>query len=238
MPRLPPAPMISTVSPFFSSATLNRRFQAVGHVAHHHRGVAEIEAGRHVDRGAGGDADELGKAALPLDAHHAFRAVVAGAVLRADVERHAAGGRDPFADLAAGDAGADRVDDAGAVDAGNERQHRAAEHLLAGAQAHVEHAVDGRGMDADAHLALPGHRVRPVLVFEVFGRAELVDHVGFQLPDLPLAPRGYAPAIPPLGLPSHARPAKMPRAPDRLSWIGSPLMCGASPTTKTQGRHP
>ena len=29
-PRLPPAPMTSTVSPAFSSATLNSRFQAVG----------------------------------------------------------------------------------------------------------------------------------------------------------------------------------------------------------------
>ena len=43
------------------------------HVAHHHRRVAEIEARRHIDRGAGGDADQLGEAALPLDAHHAFR---------------------------------------------------------------------------------------------------------------------------------------------------------------------
>ena len=44
VPRLPPAPMISTVSPGFSLATLTSRFQAVGDVAHHHGGVAEIEA--------------------------------------------------------------------------------------------------------------------------------------------------------------------------------------------------
>src|SRR4029079_9846316 len=141
--------------------------------------------GRHVDRGTGGDADQLRKSALPLDAHHAFRAGVAGAVFRTDVERHAARRRDPLPDLALRHAGADRVDDAGAVDAGNERQRRTAEHLLAGAQAHVEDTVDGRGMDADAHLALPRHRVRPVLVFEVFGRAELMDDVRFQLPALP-----------------------------------------------------
>jgi hypothetical protein len=30
LPRLPPAPMTSTVSPALSSATLNSRFQAVG----------------------------------------------------------------------------------------------------------------------------------------------------------------------------------------------------------------
>ena len=149
------------------------------HVAHHHRGVAEVEPVGQRDRGAGRDADELGEAARPLDAHHAFRAVVVAAVLRADVERHDAGRRDAIADLPARDAGADRVDDAGAVDARDERQHRAAEHLLAGAQAHVEHAVDGRGMDADADLARARLRVGHVLVFEHVGRAELVDDVRF-----------------------------------------------------------
>ena len=165
VPRLPPAPMISTVSPFFSSATLNSRFQAVGTWRITTAASRKSRPCRHVDGGAGGHADQLGEAALPLDAHHAFRAGVARAILRADIERHAAGGRDAVADLAARHAGADRVDDAGAVDAGDERQHRPAEHLLAGAQAHVEHAVDGRGMDADAHLARARLRVGHVLIF-------------------------------------------------------------------------
>ena len=80
------------------------------------QGVGLLELG--VDGGAGGDADQLGKAALPPDAHHAFRSGIAGAVFRADVERHGPCGRDPLADLATGYAGADRVDHAGAVQRG------------------------------------------------------------------------------------------------------------------------
>ena len=47
----------------------------------------------------------------------------------------------------------DRIDDAGAIDAGNKRQHRAACGFLAGAQADVEHAIDGRGVHLDANFA-------------------------------------------------------------------------------------
>src|SRR5438309_1931892 len=110
MPRLPPAPMISTVSPCWSFAVLMRRFQAVGQ-GHDH-------TGRH--------ADKLGKAAWALDAHHALRAVVVGAVLRDGLKRHAAGGGNTLADAPARDARPERVDSTGAVDAGNERQHRVA----------------------------------------------------------------------------------------------------------------
>src|SRR5262249_24422758 len=54
--------------------------------------------------------------------------------------------------------------------------HRAARALLAGAHADVEHAVDGGGVDLDAHLAFARHRIRRVLILEHVGRAELVDH--------------------------------------------------------------
>ena len=51
-------------------------------------------------------------------------------------------------DLPAVDLRADRIDDAGAIDARYERQHWPAILFAAGAQADIQHAVDGRGMDA------------------------------------------------------------------------------------------
>ena len=105
---------------------------------------------RNGDAGAGRHGDKLGKAAGPLDAHHALRPVVAAAVLGADIERHDAGGGDAVADAPAADLRPDRIDDAGAIDAGNERQHRPAILLAAGAQADVEDAIDGRRMHLDA----------------------------------------------------------------------------------------
>ena len=49
----------------------------------------------------------------------------------------------------------------------------AARRLLAGAQAHVEHAVDGSGMNADADLARARRRIGQILVSQHIGRAEL-----------------------------------------------------------------
>ena len=145
------------------------------HVAHHHRGAMEVEILRDRNAGAGRHGDKLGKATRPLDAHHALRSVIATAVFGGDVERHDAGGGDAIADFPAADFRPDRVDDAGTVDAGNERQHRAAILLAPGAQADIEHAIDGRRMHPDADLALARHRVGQILVAQHLGRAVFVD---------------------------------------------------------------
>jgi hypothetical protein len=68
-----------------------------------------------------------------------------------------------------------RIDHAGAVDPGDERKDGPARALLAGAQAHVEHAVDGRGVHANADLARARLRVRNFLVAENLRRAVAVD---------------------------------------------------------------
>ena len=57
----------------------------------------EIEMLRHGHRGAGRHRNHLGKAALPLDTHHALGAAVSAAVLGADIERHNTGGGDAVA---------------------------------------------------------------------------------------------------------------------------------------------
>ncbi len=101
--------------------------------------------------------------------------LIAAAVLGANIQRHDAGGGDAVADVPAADLRPDGIDDTGAIDAGNERQHRAAILLAAGAQADVEHAIDGRRMDLDADLALARHRVGKVLVAQNVGRAVFVD---------------------------------------------------------------
>ena len=145
-------------------------------MAHDHGGVAEGQPGRDRDRHAGRQRHQLRKAARPLDAHHAGRPGIIVAVLGAGIERHGAGDRDPVADLPAGHAGPDRIHDAGAVDARDQRQHRGAARLLAGAQAHVEHAVDGGGVNPHPDLAQAGQRIRNILVAEDVGRPELVDH--------------------------------------------------------------
>ena len=55
------------------------------HVAHDHGGAMKVEVLRNGNAGAGRHGDELGKAARPLDAHHALRPVIAAAVLGADI---------------------------------------------------------------------------------------------------------------------------------------------------------
>ena len=134
------------------------------HVAHHDGRVVEIEPVGKRDRRAGRHADQLGEAARPLDAHHADRARCSRSPSSAQSSSGimpAAATRMPGCQLR--HARADRVDDAGAIDARDERQRRPARALAAGAQAHVEHAVDGGGMDADADLALARRagRARP-----------------------------------------------------------------------------
>jgi hypothetical protein len=145
-------------------------------VTHHHGGVMEVDAVGQRNDNARRHADKLGEAARPFDAHHTLRPVIVGTVLRHGLQRHAAGCGHMLADLPARDAGPEGVDRAGAVDAWNERQHRGAAGLLAGAQAHIKHAVDGRGMNPDPDLARLGLRVGHVLVFEDVRRTKFVDH--------------------------------------------------------------
>ena len=156
-----------------------------GHVAHHHRGLVEVEPVGQRDHGAGRHRDHFGEAARPLDSHHAFRSAVVAVVLAADVERHDAGRRHPHALLPARDTSSDRVDHAGAIDAGDERELRPAGTFLARAQAHVEHAIDGGGMNPNADLARARLGVRHALVFEHVGGAEFVDDDRFH--SLPLS---------------------------------------------------
>ena len=139
----------------------------------------KVEMLRDGDAGNRRHRDQLGKATRPLDAHHALRPLIAGAILGANVQRHDAGGGDAVARTPAADVRADGVDDAGAIDAGNERQHRAAILFAAGAQADVEHAIDGGGMDLDADLALARQRVGKVLVAQNVGRPVFVDNDRF-----------------------------------------------------------
>ena len=138
-------------------------------------GVMEIEVLRDGDRRAGRHRDQFGKTAGPLDAHHAARPVVAAAVLGADFQRHDTRGGDPVAAAPASDLRPDRVDDAGAIDAGNKRQHRPAILLPTGAQAYVEDAIDGRRVHLDADFAGTRHRVRHILVAQHLGRTIFVD---------------------------------------------------------------
>ena len=149
------------------------------HVAQDDGGAMKVEMLGKRDRGAGRHGDHFGKTARPLDAHHAARPVVAAAVLGADVERHEARGGDMIADAPAADLRPDRIDDAGAIDAGNERQHRAARGFLAGAQAHVEHAIDGRGVHLDADFAGARDRIGNLFVAQNVGRTVFVDDDGF-----------------------------------------------------------
>ena len=144
-------------------------------VAHDHGRLVEVESVRNCDGGAGRHRNQLGKAARPLDAHHAGRTAVALVVLGTDLERHHAGGCDPHSLSPAPDPGPDRIDDPGTIDPRDERKRGSARALLAGAQAHVEHAIDRGCMDADADLALAWFRVRDILIFEHVRRPVFVD---------------------------------------------------------------
>ena len=78
--------------------------------------------------------------------------------------------------------GAERVDDAGTIDAWDERKHGPARALIAGPQAHVEHPIDGGGMNADADFTRARLGVRHALVFEHVRRAVVVDDDRFHAP--------------------------------------------------------
>jgi hypothetical protein len=58
----------------------------------------------------------------------------------------------------------------GAVDARDAREDRPSLRLTAGAQRHVEHAIDRRGVDFDAHFTETRFRIRDVLVPQDVGR--------------------------------------------------------------------
>ncbi len=146
---------------------------------HDDRGMVKIEMLGHGHRRAGRHRNHLRETARAPDTHHTQRAVVAAAIFGADVERHDTRGGDAIAGAPAADLGADRIDDAGTVDARGKRQHRPAILLAPGAQADVQHAVHGRGMDPDADFALARHRVGYVLVAQHFRRAVFADDNGF-----------------------------------------------------------
>ena len=193
-PRLPPAPMISTVSPYFSSATCMSRFHAVGTwrmttAARESRDFAEWRTPAQA-----GTATSSAKPPGRLMPIMPCGPVIAAAVLGADVQRHDAGGGDAVADVPAADLRADGIDDAGAIDAGNERQDRTAILLAAGAQADVEHAVDGRGVDLDADFAVARDRVGKVLVAQNVGRAVFVDDDRFHRWSCVMPGEGGAPS--------------------------------------------
>ena len=148
-------------------------------MAHDHGGVVKVEPVGKFDRRAGRHRNHLGKAAGAFDAHHSGWPLVAGAILGANVERHDAGGGDPHSLSPARDGGSDRIDDAGAIDARDERKDRSASALVARPQAHVEHAIDGGGVNADSNLARTRLGVRHGLVFEHVRRAIAVHHDRF-----------------------------------------------------------
>ena len=147
-------------------------------MAHDHRGLVEAEALGNSDRDGGRHGRQFGKAAGPAHAHHAAPAGIALAVLRAGIERHHAGGGDPVADAPARHVRADRIHDAGAIDAGNDRQRDPLLHLLAGAEGDIEHAIDGRGMHAHADFAAARLRVRNVPVLQDVRRTVAVEDDG------------------------------------------------------------
>ena len=101
------------------------------HVAHDHRGVVKVEPVGEFDRRERRHRDHLGKPARSFDAHHSGRPVVAAAILGANLERHDAGGGGPHSFSPARDGGSDRIDDAGAIDAGYKRKDGAASGLVA-----------------------------------------------------------------------------------------------------------
>ncbi len=71
------------------------------------------------------------------------------------------------------------VDDAGAIDAGNERQYGAARRFMAGAQAHVQDAIDRRGVHLDADFAFARRSVGNILETQNVGRPILMNDDGF-----------------------------------------------------------
>ena len=175
-PRLPPAPHDENGFARLELGDMEQQVPSGRDVPRDNRRMVEVEPVGQRDGRTGRDADQLGKAARPLDAHHALGPFVVGVIFAAEFERHHAGGRDPHAGVPIAHARADGVDDARAVDARNERQRRSARALAAGAHTDVEHAVDGGGVHPDPDLAFLRRRVRDVLVFQNIGRAELMDN--------------------------------------------------------------
>src|SRR6266508_4363751 len=173
------------------SGDVHQQIPGGRHVAHDHGGVVEVEPLGQLDRGAGRYRDHLGKAAGPLDAHHAGRPRVIGAVLPTNIERHDAGSGHPHPLSPTGDRRSDRIDDAGTVDARNERKYRAAPALFPRPQAHVEHAIEGGGMNADADLARARLGIRHDLVLEDLRRAIAVHHDRFHAGSLSLGNTEY-----------------------------------------------
>ena len=149
------------------------------HVPQYDCGAMKVEMLGERDRSACRDVDQFGETPGPLDPHHAAWPVIAAAVLGADVERHKTRGGDMIANPPAADLRSDRIDNASAIDTGNERQRGAAGGFLAGAQADIEHAIDGRGMHPDADFAGARDGIGDLLVAQNVGRPEFVNDDGF-----------------------------------------------------------
>jgi hypothetical protein len=144
---------------------------------HYGRGM-KIELQWNLGGGAGGDKHHLSKAAGPLDAHHARWAGVAVATLRARIKRHDACRRHALTHSPARDSRTNGVNDPGAIDPRNERQNGFARALLAGAQAHVEHPIDGGRANGDSDLARTRLRIGDLLVAQDVGRSILMNDNG------------------------------------------------------------
>ena len=137
--------------------------------------LVEAERIRQPKGRSGWHANLFSKSAGPLDAHHSGLSGGIRAIFVARVKRHAAGSADAVANLPLRHTGADGVDHARAVDAGDQRQFNAALRLLAATNRDIEHAVHGRRMNHNANLAAARCRIRQILVTHHIGRAELPD---------------------------------------------------------------
>ena len=91
-----------------------------------------------------------------------------------------------IAHLEAGDALAQGVHDARAINAQNQRQHGMAMGLCARAHGHVQHTVHRGGVDADADLAKARLRIGDGLVAQDIRRAELMENHGLHERGSPL----------------------------------------------------
>ena len=119
------------------------------------------------------------KSAGPLDAHHALRSAIAIAVFRADIQRHDARSADAVASAPAPHLRADRIDDTGTIDAGDERQNGSTRSLMASAKTDVEHAIDGRRMHSDADFTASRDRIGHLFIAQNVRRSVLMNNDRF-----------------------------------------------------------
>src|SRR5258707_11377890 len=88
------------------------------------------------------------------------------AILGTNLERHDASGGNPHPCSPTRNACSERIDSAGPIDARDQRKDGSACALAARSQTHVEHAIDGGGVNADADLASARLGIRHGLIFK------------------------------------------------------------------------